>query len=116
MYPEGMNDEALVRVALLPVVLMPYLLPAMHERYFFPADVLGLAYALGTGRGWLVAGLIQVASFFTYLPYLFEWEPVPRPVLAGVMTVALVLLVREARAGDGRSAPVGVKRVESGSC
>jgi len=91
----GLDEAGLLRVALLSVVLMPYLLPAMHERYFFPADVLAVAYGFWTMRGWVVAGLIQTASFFTYLPYLFDWEPIPRPVLAGVMGLALAGLLYE---------------------
>ena len=72
---------------------MPYVLPAMHERYFFPADVLGVVFAFWFPRRWFIALLIQVASFFTYLPYLFNHEPIPRPWLALVMGAALVLAI-----------------------
>jgi Gpi18-like mannosyltransferase len=81
-HPAGLSDEATIQAALVSLVLMPYLLPAMHERYFFAADVLALAYAVWFCRGWIVALLVQTASFFTYLPYLFEKEPIPRSWLA----------------------------------
>ncbi len=95
--PAGLSDEALLSAALVSLVLMPYVLPAMHERYFFPADVLGVAFAFWFPRHWPIALLIQFASFFTYLPYLFNQEPVPRPFLALVMGVALVLAIRHLR-------------------
>lgn len=79
--------------ALLSVLLVPYFLPGMHERYFYPADLVSLIYACFVARGWVVAGLVQCCSFFTYLPYLFKQEPVPRPLLALAMTVALALVV-----------------------
>lgn len=94
-FPAGLSSPVLVRAALLSLVLMPFVLPAMHERYFFAADALAVAYAFTVRGGWVVAGLIQFASAFTYLPYLFHVEPVPRPVLAAVMGVALGRLLWE---------------------
>ncbi len=90
----GANRAAwLVTAALLSVLMVPYFLPGMHERYFFPADLLSLIYAFIVARGWVVAMLVQFCSFFTYLPHLFKQEPVPRPLLALMMTVALALVV-----------------------
>jgi len=80
-----------VTTALLSVLIVPYFLPGMHERYFYPADVFSLMYAFFVRRGWIVAVLVQFCSFFTYLPYLFKAEPIPRVLLALVMTAALVL-------------------------
>ena len=91
----GLTNERVLQLALASLVLMPFVLPAMHERYFFAADALAVAYAFWFRRGWIVAVLIQVASAFTYLPYLFDCEPIPRPLLAVAMGGALVLLVRD---------------------
>lgn len=38
---------------------------------------------------------MQFCSFFTYLPYLFEREPVPRPFLAILMTAAMALVGKD---------------------
>jgi Gpi18-like mannosyltransferase len=75
--------------ALLSVLVVPYFLPGMHERYFFAADIFALVYAFLAARGWVVAVLVQFCSFFTYLPDLFQREPVSRQLLALVMTIAL---------------------------
>jgi Gpi18-like mannosyltransferase len=93
------RTEWYVTTALLSVLTVPYLLPGMHERYFFAADLFALVYAFVVRRGWIVTVLVVSCSFFTYLPYLFELEPVPRPLLALVMTVAIGIVV----AGFGRS-------------
>jgi Gpi18-like mannosyltransferase len=78
-----------VATALISVMMVPDFLPGMHERYFFAADLFALVYAFFVTRGWVVAVLVQSCSLFTYLPYLFESEPVPRPLLALVMSAAL---------------------------
>jgi Gpi18-like mannosyltransferase len=50
-------------------LVVPYLLPGMHERYFYPADVLTVV-AVAFGAPWWAAVLTQVASFGSYLVVL----------------------------------------------
>jgi Gpi18-like mannosyltransferase len=53
-------------------VLMPFLLPSMHERYFYLAEVLTVIAAFYLPRRlWYVPVLVQVASFLAYLNVLF---------------------------------------------
>jgi Gpi18-like mannosyltransferase len=40
-----LNHKMLVSLALLSVLFVPYILPYMHERYFYPADVLSVIFA-----------------------------------------------------------------------
>lgn len=48
----------------------PYLLPYMHERYFFLADVLTLVWACADRRRVPLALLVQVGSLASYTVYL----------------------------------------------
>jgi Gpi18-like mannosyltransferase len=68
--PEADRSPSLLFLALLSVTAMPFLLPHMHERYFFMADVLSVAYTLYNPRKWYIALLIVAASFFSYLSFL----------------------------------------------
>jgi Gpi18-like mannosyltransferase len=53
------------------VVLVPYLLPAMHERYFYLADALTVLSAFYLPRRlWYLPIIEQFASLFSYLPFL----------------------------------------------
>ena len=67
---ERLTERAMLAVALLMAVGIPFLLPHMHDRYFFGADVLSvvLAYA----ALWCVpaAPLTQFASLLGYHAYL----------------------------------------------
>jgi hypothetical protein len=102
----------LVSAALLSALMPPFLLPGMHERYFFAADVLSVLYAFYDPRRWYVAVLIQFASAFSYYPYLFEREPVPPFLLAAAVVLAiecvairLVQLAAMAPGGTKRGIP-----------
>ncbi|MEO0665007.1 MAG: hypothetical protein AAFY97_04655, partial [Pseudomonadota bacterium] len=48
---------------------MPFLLPKMHDRYFFMGEVLLLMLALTDRRFWPAALLAQVSAVFIYAIY-----------------------------------------------
>ncbi len=60
---------------LLWLSLEPSLLPRMHDRYFFPADVLAFILACLVPRAWWIAVLFQVGSVLAYAPYLASSVP-----------------------------------------
>lgn len=70
------------RSARLSALLIPLLLPQMHERYFYLAEVF-LVVAAMVDRRFVVAALgIQVASISTYLGYLRDQPLMPLTVAA----------------------------------
>jgi Gpi18-like mannosyltransferase len=86
--------------ALLSAILLPFLLPKMHERYFLLADVLAYCLAWTDPRMKLVFVLVQVGSLLSLVAYgtSLPWFNVTG---AAAMTAALVLTIRELR----RAAP-----------
>ncbi|MBP2319859.1 Gpi18-like mannosyltransferase [Kibdelosporangium banguiense] len=86
-----------ILLATLFAIMVPFFLPAMHERYFYMADVLSVVAAFYFPRRlWPVPVLVQFASFFSYLPFLFggrgdDGIMVDFPWLAAAMLVALLL-------------------------
>ncbi|GID95407.1 glycosyltransferase 87 family protein [Amorphoplanes digitatis] len=90
-----MDAERIVTAATFFVILVPFLLPGMHERYFFLADVMTVVLAFYRPRLWPVALLVQAASLLSYLPFLFigtgHGQFVPLPVLATMMLAALLI-------------------------
>lgn len=66
----SLNDEALLGIALLFAVGIPFLLPHMHDRYFFMADVLTLLPAVLYAQYAPMTALTSFASFLCYYAYL----------------------------------------------
>ena len=63
-------------LALLALLLAPYLLPKMHERYFYPAAVVAIVFAFCRPRYWPVPVVLGFASFGPYLgQFFFDWRP-----------------------------------------
>ena len=67
---KNLSNEALAGIALLFVVGIPFLLPHMHDRYFFMADTLTLLPAVLYARYVPVPILTSFASSICYYAYL----------------------------------------------
>lgn len=86
----------LLKLTLLCFLFVPFFLPKMHDRYFYPADVLSIIYAFYFPQYFFVPIVIILSSFFAYQPTLFLAEPVPMAFLAGAMFAMLVVVARDA--------------------
>jgi Gpi18-like mannosyltransferase len=77
--------QLIAQAALVSMLLIPLFLPKMHDRYFFPADLLAIYVAfLEPSLFWMPMCVIGV-SFLAYQPFLFERSFVSLPLLALVM-------------------------------
>ena len=80
------DGPLIAKVALVSMLAIPLFLPKMHERYFFPADVLAICIAFIEPAMFFVPIVVVGVSFFSYQPFLFERSYVPVQVLAVVLT------------------------------
>jgi Gpi18-like mannosyltransferase len=88
------SRQHLLPLACTAAFLVPFLLPKMHERYFFPSDVLAVALALRDRRWVPIAVLIQVGSATACMAYLTDlpgnWLR-PPGILADCVVAVLLL-------------------------
>jgi Gpi18-like mannosyltransferase len=68
------NLQADLLVATASVILMPFILPKMHDRYFFLADILTYVLMFAFWRTWPLAVAMQIGSMSAYCRYLFGWR------------------------------------------
>ena len=85
--------ELTVFLATFSVFVVPYVLPKMHDRYFFPADVIAIVLAFYLPRYWYVPMVVGTVSTLQYVRYLTQgqYQVVPT-VLAFVPTALVVAL------------------------
>lgn len=65
-----MSDSVLLAAAVVMAVGVPFLLPYMHDRYFFLADVLAAVWACASPWHAPCAAAVQLSSLMAYLNYL----------------------------------------------
>ncbi len=95
---QQVTKEVMLKLAMVFVLVIPFLLPEMHERYFYLADVISILFAFYFPRYFFVAIGVQVCSLLSYAPYLMHSDIVSLSyvafielVLGIVVTVDLIL-------------------------
>ena len=87
------TPERMVLLALISVSLTPFVLPRMHERYFYPADVLSLIVAFYIPDLWIVPFAFQLSSGLASAVYLKGKSLEPVMYGAIINTIILIVLI-----------------------
>jgi Gpi18-like mannosyltransferase len=73
-FTKELSQKAIILFALLSVALVPFVLPKMHDRYFYPADALSIVLAFWVPELWFIPVAFQLASGASYSLFLLN-EP-----------------------------------------
>ena len=87
--------EDFVKLFFLSAMLVPYLLPRMHERYFYMADILALIYFLYDRRKWYVPVALFLSSVVSYMFYFTEIVIIDQKYLSIAFIIILAAETRE---------------------
>ena len=86
-----LDGDVILKLSLVSTLLLPFTLPHMHERYFFPADVISIVYAFYSPKRFFVPLIVGVASLLSYFPFLFREALIDLRYPAVLMGIALVV-------------------------
>jgi Gpi18-like mannosyltransferase len=84
------KNEVVVLAALVSVALTPFLLPKMHDRYFYPADVLSILLAFSAPQFWFIPICYQVISSLVYAIFLIEADRSTMLILATQLNTVVI--------------------------
>lgn len=89
-----LTNDAYLITALIFCVGVPFLLPHMHDRYFFLADILSVCFAVIRPKRFYVPVLVSFASLLGYHAYIKMRYLLPMHYgAAALLFVLLVLLI-----------------------
>ncbi len=83
--------DVLLKITLVFALAIPFLLPEMHERYFYLADVVSIIYAFFFPRFFYIAIITQLCSLLSYAPYFFHTEIISLSYIA-VAILAITII------------------------
>lgn len=89
---DELSDEAIFAYAVLLCLVIPYLLPHMHDRYFYLAGMLLIVLAVVSPRFAAAPVFSELASLHCYYAY-FARHYLVRPSAGGLLVLAAILLV-----------------------
>ena len=90
-----LTPAIILKVALVFALAIPFLLPEMHERYFYLADVLSIIYVFYFPRYFFIAVLMQLCSLLSYAPYLLHAQIVNLAYVAFAILVITVIAMTD---------------------
>lgn len=101
--PEMAREDFIIHLTALSVIIVPFFLPRMHDRYLFPADIMTIILVFYRPKYWYVAVLISLTSLNAYLIQLFEIVVIPLRWLAVIPLGVIVVLVRQLQNSPSRA-------------
>ncbi len=106
-----LGRKELFIAALIISIAFPYLLPHMHERYFFIADILSLCYAVIYPKRFYIPILVSFASLLGYHAYLKKVYFLPMSFGAAALIITMLFLFFELYEVIMTKSPRGGERI-----
>ncbi len=93
---DRLDDRGLVLLGLVFSLTIPWLLPRMHERYFYLAEMLSLVYGAMNPKETAVPGILMAGGFLVYSQYLFGGAPIlSLRLVAAIYGMVILYLLRQ---------------------
>ena len=87
-----LTNELLLSLALFFALFVPFVLPHMHERYYFVADILSVIFAFYFPKKLYIAVVTELASTYAVCHNLFNTTFFSVQLLGVIMLLVIVLL------------------------
>lgn len=89
----SLDDRGILLMALAMAVGIPFLLPSMHERYFYLAEILSVVCAAGGIVSFVIPALVQAASMICYDAYITGYYRLRLGLATFLMACGAALIV-----------------------
>lgn len=89
------DNRQIMFMALAILVLVPFVLPKMHDRYFYPADVFSFATIIFAPEMWFVPILYQLISSLSYSIFILNASTNFVMIAALINTGVVIYILRK---------------------
>lgn len=90
-----LKTEDFIVLFFLSSMLVPYVLPRMHERYFYMTDIMALIYFMYDRRKWYIPAATVISSAVGYIYYFNELIIFNQKYIAVIFFIILAMELRE---------------------
>ena len=99
-----LDNKYIILVAVVSTALVPFILPKMHDRYFYSTDILSIVLAFYWPTLWFIPVLYQLVSTSAISVFLFNVDSSIVFFSFLVNSIALAIMLRTQRLVEKRDA------------
>jgi Gpi18-like mannosyltransferase len=99
----SLSHRQIMLMALVALTLVPFVLPKMHERYYYPVDVFSYAMIIFAPEMWFVPLLYQLISSLSYSVFLLG-APKTFVMLAALINMGVTIYILQKQSSSLREA------------
>lgn len=85
-----MTSTMLVQLAAFSTLIMPFILPRMHGRFFIPAGIIAIILAFYVPKTWYIPVIIGLTNLIIHTRYLYQYKPISLNQLSILLLIAIV--------------------------
>jgi Gpi18-like mannosyltransferase len=86
------RSREVLMIFCMSLFAIPFVLPQMHERYFYLAEVTSLIVAFVVPRMVVIAVAAQIITVMSYVPYL-SWDTQNPPIPFAVLSLGMLAII-----------------------
>lgn len=86
------NHRQIILMALASLALVPFVLPKMHDRYFYPVDAFSYAAIIFVPEMWFIPILYQLISSLSYSVFILN-EPNTLVIIAAIINTGTTIFI-----------------------
>ena len=88
-----LSNDLIIETSILMLLIIPFFLPQMHERYYFPAEILIVIYAFYNRKYFYIAIGLIFASLISYGPFILGKHIADMRILAIVVLLTILFFI-----------------------
>lgn len=108
------DNDLIIEVALWSVMVSTFLLPYMHDRYMFMADILSVIYCILNGRKKIYVPIcVSLCSLYTYIAFLNRVSIIDIRFISIINCLVLLLLTRSMFINLKRNSSISLEKTNN---
>ena len=90
-----LNNKLIIKITLLSIMFATFMLPHMHDRYLYMADVISIIYLIIEPKKFYIPLGINFASLYTYIEYLTGTHAIPMYLVSIMFAVIIFCMAKD---------------------
>ena len=84
------NNEKIINLGLWFIIVVTYLLPGMHDRYVFIAEIISIISLISFKKNLLITTTLLINSLIVYSIYLFNLNNINLTIVAIIYLIVII--------------------------